>query len=72
MLLRAARFLSVRLSAAAMPSTLAALAVAATAVLPAVSAQFVTAPQNLTLKKGAAGVNVRYKEVRRCGLPASN
>ncbi|EOD42940.1 putative carboxypeptidase s1 protein [Neofusicoccum parvum UCRNP2] len=46
-----------------MPSTLAALAVAATAVLPAVSAQFVTAPQNLTLKKGAAGVNVRYKEV---------
>ncbi|KAF4544455.1 Carboxypeptidase s1 [Lasiodiplodia theobromae] len=47
-----------------MPSMLAAVALAATAVLPAaVSAQFVTAPTNLTLKKGAAGVNVRYKEV---------
>ncbi|OJD29552.1 carboxypeptidase d [Diplodia corticola] len=43
-----------------MPSSIiATLAVAATAV----SAQFVTAPSNLTLKKGAAGVNVRYKEV---------
>lgn len=47
-----------------MPSMLAAVAIAATAVLPAaVSAQSVTAPTNLTLKKGAAGVNVRYKEV---------
>ncbi|KAL0259260.1 hypothetical protein SLS55_006765 [Diplodia seriata] len=42
-----------------MPSVFTTIAVAATAV----SAQFVTAPTNLTLKKGAAGVNVRYKEV---------
>lgn len=47
-----------------MPSTLAAVTVAAAAVLPTAFGQFVTAPQNLTLKKGAAGINVRYKEVR--------